>query len=74
LIGFAFERYPLALSCAAGNVEFQDLFRLDDFVAFALLASLFLGDDLAGALAVAAGNGFLGDEAGTDLAEDLLST
>jgi hypothetical protein len=74
LVRLALERYPVTLSCTSGDVEFEDLLRLDDFLALALLAAVLLGNDLAGSLAITTGNRFLGDETGADLAEDLLST
>jgi hypothetical protein len=74
LISFAGKCDPLALSRAAGNVELEDVLRLDDLLALALLAPALLGYDLAGSLTVATGYGFLGDEAGANLTEYCLCT
>jgi hypothetical protein len=74
LVGFAGEGYSLAFAGAAGDVEFEDVLRFDDFFALALFAPVLLGDDLARSLTVAALDGFLGDEAGADLTENCLGT
>jgi hypothetical protein len=70
LVCFTSEDDLLSFSCTAGNVKLEDVLRFDDFLAFALFATVLLGNDLPGSLAVAAGDGLLCDEAGTDLAED----
>jgi hypothetical protein len=67
LICFTGKCDPLAFARTAGNVKFENVLRLDDLLALALLTAALLGYDLAGSLTVAAGYGFLGDEAGADL-------
>lgn len=47
LVCFACERNAVALSRTTGNVEFEDVLRLDNLLAFTFLAALLLWDDLA---------------------------
>jgi hypothetical protein len=74
LVGLASQRNAFALTCAAGNVEFENVLGFDNLFALALLAARLFWDDFARALAVATGDGFLGNKAGANLTENLLGT
>jgi hypothetical protein len=74
LIGLAFKNDALALHGTSGDVNLEDLLFLGCSLALALLASVLLLENLAGALAVVAKNSLASHHAGTDLSEGLDDT